>query len=107
MDAWAWLETRAADIPEPLRERMRQAVAAVTATGEPAADLGEAALDCLRDALERGDDRAAALPLLAADALLTHAAEAAALAGPESLRAVLAKFDGPSLGRLMAGEPAA
>jgi hypothetical protein len=43
-----------------------------------AAQLGAAALVCLREALDRCDDRAAALHLLAADALMTAACEAAA-----------------------------
>ena len=42
----------------------------------PAA-LADAARVCLRDALAAGDDRAAALHLLAADALITYACEAA------------------------------
>src|SRR5690606_4854003 len=41
----------------------------------PAA-LEHAARSCLRDALDIGDDRAAALHLLAADALITYACEA-------------------------------
>jgi hypothetical protein len=59
---------------------MRQALAAIGVT--PGTDLpsqlGEAALVCLRAALRRADDRAAALDLLAADALLTYGCEAAA-----------------------------
>jgi hypothetical protein len=50
------------------------------ALDEPAL-LAAAALACLADALGHGDDRAAALHLLAADALLTVACEAAADAG--------------------------
>ena len=43
-----------------------------------AASLADAALVCMRDALGAGDDRSAALHLLAADALITYACEAAA-----------------------------
>lgn len=49
--------------------------------GGVARELGAAALVCLHDALRLGDDRAAALPLLAADALITAAFEEAALRG--------------------------
>jgi hypothetical protein len=50
----------------------------------PAA-LADAARACLRDALAAGDERAAALHLLAADALITYACEAAADEGGERL----------------------
>ena len=42
------------------------------------ASLADAARVCLRDAMAAGDDRSAALHLLAADALITYACEAAA-----------------------------
>ena len=70
-----------------------------------AAVLADAARVCLRDALAAGDDRSAALHLLAADALITHACEAAVedsaafdavarAAAPERL-ALLLDTDGP------------
>jgi len=42
-------------------------------------------VECLRAVLGSAGDRSAALDLLAADALLTHAFEVAAEAGPERL----------------------
>lgn len=58
---------------------MLDAVGAAGATDEPLPmRLAAAALLCLADAAECGDDRAAALHLLAADALVTDACEAAA-----------------------------
>lgn len=57
---------------------------------EPASSdlLARVGLFALRDALERGDDRAAAFDLLTADALITMACDAAATGElPESLSA--------------------
>jgi hypothetical protein len=49
------------------------------------AALADAARACVREALALGDDRAAALHLLAADALITYACEAAADEGGDAL----------------------
>lgn len=48
--------------------------------------LADAARICLRQAIALGDERAAALPLLAADSLMTYACEAAATVGDAALR---------------------
>lgn len=64
--------------------------------------LAEAARACLRDALEIGDDRRAALHLLAADALMTYACEAALDAGTEALDALTDAFAPPRLAHLAA-----
>src|SRR5690606_31114850 len=69
-----WLERRRPAPPAALFERMAEAVRAAGAAVEgvppiPAA-LGTAALDRLRAALQAPEGRAAALDLLAADALL-------------------------------------
>lgn len=81
----AWLATQV-DAPAALRTRMAEAVASVPA--DSGADLDEtlarAAMNCLSGALEAGDDRTAALDLLAADALLTHGAAIAAQRGPDA-----------------------
>ena len=77
--AVAWLEPHIAGAPEPLRERM---IAAVSSGDNVAQALAEAALSCLRHALDHPDD---ALDLLAADALLTHACAAAAEDGDDAL----------------------
>lgn len=71
----AWIAARDADVPEPLRARIHGVI-----DGSCEADasaLVESACAALADSLELGDDRAAAVPLLAADALLTWACEAA------------------------------
>ena len=76
-DVLAWLDARAAAPPPELRERMAAALAAVTSETVPGA-LAEAALSCLQATMAAGGERASALDLLAADALLTYALEAAA-----------------------------
>lgn len=65
------------------------------------AALGEAAVDRLRIALEGGDDRAAAYDLLAGDALLTYAFEAAADAGPDAVAACARAFGPARLAELL------
>lgn len=77
-----WLDARTPAPPPELRARMAEALQpAQTRAGA----LAEGALACLKAALDRGGERAAALDLLAADALLTYAMEAAAEAGAEAL----------------------
>jgi hypothetical protein len=90
------LDRLARSAPPRLWERMAEAVAAAGgdltaaagADARPDAVAGEltaGALECLRAVLGSAGDRSAALDLLAADALLTHAFEVAAEAGPERL----------------------
>lgn len=62
--------------------------------------LAEAARACLRDALDIGDDRRAALHLLAADALMTYACEAALDSGTEALHTLTDAFAPPRLAHL-------
>ncbi len=103
MHALAWLEQREPRAPEPLFARMAAALSRRTETDVPAA-LAGAALACLRAAVEGGRDRAAAWDLLAADALLTYACEAAAEAGPAA-RAVLDRIASPDhFARLLAAD---
>jgi hypothetical protein len=88
--ARAWLETETAESPASLRERM---LAAIPASDGPVADvLADAALDCLRAAAADPHGPNAALNLLAADALLTHACAAAAET-PDGPRAFTASHD--------------
>jgi hypothetical protein len=81
-----WLTREAGDAPAALLDRMYEAVRAIPDTeGTLSEQLAAAALDCLREALDRCEERAAALPLLAADALITAACEAAASEAPDAL----------------------
>jgi hypothetical protein len=97
----AWLQVKIGESPAPLQERLRKAVAGL----DPAADLPDALLAAARDLLDgvraRLERRDAALDLLAADALLTLACEAAASADPDGL-AERCRAMGPSgeLGRI-------
>lgn len=85
-EAQRWLSTRSEAAPADLRTRMLDAVA--TQSGDSTADvLAAAALLCMQRALRNPAERFSALELLAADALLTHACEAAAEAGPAALAA--------------------
>jgi hypothetical protein len=83
----AWLAARSDAVPPALQDEMEAAASAVPATAPPdaPAELADAALACLRAAFDECDSRGAALHLLAADALVTGACEAAAEAGPEAL----------------------
>jgi hypothetical protein len=78
-----WLAHRAGTVPPSLQAFMESAVDAIPGDDDAGAarELAAAALACLHQALRLGDDRAAALPLLAADALMTAACEEAALRG--------------------------
>jgi len=76
--ALAWIESRDADSPAELRRRVRLAIAKAPHADTLAATLADASVECLAAALRLGADRAAATELLAADALLTYACEAAA-----------------------------
>jgi len=113
-DPVAWLEARAPAVPPALLDRLKQAlaersgspqtgtgsnqserdVAGTSGTPPLAVILAEAAIDQLRNALTNGEDRDGAYDLLAADALLTYAFEAAAEHGPEAISAC-ARVYGP------------
>lgn len=85
-DAQSWLAERIAGAPADLAARMARAVAD-SERASIADTLAAAAWQCLQLSLRDPAQRASALDLLAADALLTHACEAAAAEGPEALAA--------------------
>lgn len=94
--ARSWLAAEAGDdVPAALMQRMNAALDEVQQT--PGADvpdaLAAAAMSCLRDALQRCDHRDAALHLLAADALMTAACQAAAETSADRLRTLTAAYD--------------
>jgi hypothetical protein len=72
-DTHDWLDRREADVPVSMRTPMRLALATTGNSAINGRDLLDASVVCLRDALERGDSRSAAVHLLAVDALLTSA----------------------------------
>jgi hypothetical protein len=62
------------------------------------AQLGEAAVSCLTSALERPEQRASALDLLAADALLTYGCEAATLESSDAVELFAKRYGAGRLG---------
>jgi hypothetical protein len=103
----AWLDAQRPPPPGALAARMREALSAPgeDAGGTLAERLGEAALACLRAALESVHNRDGALDLLAADALLTYASAAAAEEGSEALDRFMAVYGSARLAVLLE-EPA-
>ncbi|HUG42149.1 MAG TPA: hypothetical protein VMM12_16895 [Longimicrobiales bacterium] len=88
-DPGRWLDARRPAAPAPLRAVLERAL-----EGAPAADaaveerLADAALATLRQLARHPGGRESAPALLAADALLTYACEAAAERGPAALEAL-------------------
>lgn len=85
-----WMRARAGDAPEPLLDRVEEILASLnlphaTPVAESLLRAGEVLLDAVLQA-SSGDGRGVALDLLAADACVTWAFEAAADA-PSSLGA--------------------
>jgi hypothetical protein len=81
----AWFDARSAGAPPALRARAAEHLGRIPATGTIASRLAAAATLALTGVLEQGRDRAAALDLLTADALLTLALLAQAEAAPGDL----------------------
>ncbi|MGQ0703198.1 MAG: hypothetical protein ACT4PM_08720 [Gemmatimonadales bacterium] len=81
----SWLEARCAGAPADLRERVRQFALGGVPAGTRAERLAGAARTALDRVLTQGQDRAVALDLLAADALITLALAAQAEADPAGL----------------------
>lgn len=70
-ESLVWFTDRSEGAPGALRERSAAFVRQVADQPDPSRRLARAAMDALAAALARPSDRAAALDLLAADALLT------------------------------------
>lgn len=87
----AWLTAHTAGAPERLRSRVLEHHAAAAGDGAMAR-LAAAGDRALRAAMAAGDDRAAALDLLAADALITLALLHAAERTPATLAAEAASL---------------
>ncbi len=80
-----WLAARTAGAPEALRQQVATWVRSAGPGGEPGGILAAAGLAAREAAIGQGRDRAAALDLLAADALVTLALLARAEADPGSV----------------------
>ena len=83
-EAERWLAAHVEHAPEQLRATMLNAVRE-TSAATVAQHLAQAGMICLRKALRDPAKRPSALELLAADALFTHACQAAAHDGAESV----------------------
>jgi len=84
LSAAQWLRGHAGDAPAALMDAMLAALPA-HASDSVADALAEGALSIYRGLLHTAGGREDALPLLAADALLTHALEAQAEADPDGV----------------------
>jgi hypothetical protein len=89
--AEAWIRERLGDAPPALLDAMVKALPADADRSIPDV-LAEAALSLLGTLAAGNGGREDALPLLAADALLTHAFEAQAEFDPDGLAALADRF---------------
>ncbi len=96
--AAAWLEAQITDAPPQLRARMLAEVRDAAAIPDA---LAAAARACLARVLRDPDGSEAALDLLAADALLTHACAAAAEQGEAELAAFTSALDAAHFQQLL------
>lgn len=104
MQASAWLQSHTAEAPEPLRARMQEFLP--PASHDPVHDqLAAAALLCLRSVLRAPNGPDAALDLLTADALLTHACAAAAEQGEAALARFTESLDAARFQQLLEEQP--
>lgn len=92
-----WLRDRAAGAPAELLETMAAAIP--DGVDEVPRALAEAAQSLYRRVAGGRGGREDALPLLAADALLTHAFEAQAEVDPAAIRALAASWSATELSR--------
>ena len=109
-EAMAWLDAREPIPPVALRARMDQAIRQAFEQGRVSSEdgitstLGEAALIAMELSLKHCEERAGALDLLTADALLTYAMEAASEIGDDAVDAVADAYGGARLAGLLADD---
>lgn len=102
--ARTWLEERRPAQPSSLAAALDRFTAEAGVAGGGVADrLADAGLLALRAALERPDDRAGAFDLLAADALITYAFEAAAEEGTDAVNRLAGRLGPDRLAELLPG----
>jgi hypothetical protein len=104
-DAADWIRENLADAPQELSAAMEGAVAPFAGQPVPQA-LADGAILLYADVVQGDGARGAALPLLAADALLTHAFQAVAEIDPNGLSAFAAAWT-QELAAHIGGEDAA
>lgn len=87
-----WFAEQSAGAPPALSARAARYLAAQPGASDPALALASAAREALAASLAYAGDRAAALDLLAADALVTLALKARAVSDPAGLGAFAAEL---------------
>jgi len=100
-DAVRWLSDHVDAAPANLRARMLAALTDAAAHASIADQLADAARACLERALQAPAQRASALELLTADALFTHALQAAAEAGDDSFHALAGAWNAARFEQLL------
>lgn len=103
MDVARWLDQRRPGMPPELRRAVDAALerSAPAGDGSVADRLADAGLGALSRVAGAPSERSTATELLAADALLTYACEAAAESGPDALERLTARLDYPRFARLL------
>ena len=92
-EARRWLAEHAAGTPASLMAAMERTLVAAPSDGPAAEALAEAGLHALRGVVAGHGERGSAVDLLAADALLTCACQAAAAGGAGAVAAFAASLD--------------
>ena len=92
-EARRWLEDHASGSPSTLRAAMDRALNASTGDAAAAETLAAAGLGALAAVVAGHGERVSAVDLLAADALLTCACQAAAEAGPGAVEALTSSLE--------------
>lgn len=102
-DVARWLDERRPAMPHELRRAVEAALERTAAAryGSVEDRLADAALSALSRVAGAVPERSTATELLAADALLTYACEAAAEAGPDALERLTARLDYARFARLL------
>ncbi len=104
--ASAWLDARTIDAPASLRTRVSRALAGTPEQSDSLPQtLADAALAALERVLANPSERAAAFDLLAADALLTYAFEAAAEQGGDAVLELSNAYSPARFNELLATRP--
>ena len=92
-DPARWLDERDPPAPAPVRQAMEEQLAGTDPADPLPRRLAHGAVRALKGVVSRPSDRSTAMTLLAADALLTYACEAAVEAGPDALEGITAELD--------------
>ncbi|HSH46958.1 MAG TPA: hypothetical protein VK966_14020 [Longimicrobiales bacterium] len=108
MDPFTWLEERRPPAPAPLLAAMRSELERFQAGERDALSdrLANTALSTLAEVADGAGGRPEASRLLAVDALLTYAFEAAAEAGPATLTALVQRLGAGRFESLLEGRAA-